>query len=239
MVYLFLDIETIIDDNLIEKAGSEKLKNQFYNNEFIKQSVFHVPVCFSFICNVNLQDFYFKSYISKNASLIVDKFFSNFYLLFEKSKLKYSNYPIIVTHNGQNFDMPILTIQAIRFYDLLSEQAKMGIKEYLDTSDRWENSRPNYTSKNSMYHIDTYLLTNSYSSLKALCTLNGIDCKTQMDGKQVAEYFKDNKLKEIALYCAEDVLSLAKLFNRINIARGNDSLILQNDLNQCEIEILT
>ncbi|AWB10340.1 hypothetical protein TDSAC_0987 [Thermodesulfobium acidiphilum] len=238
MSYLFLDIETIIDDELLRKTGSEKNIIQFNNNEFIRQNVFHIPICFSVIVNIGTQDFYFKSFVSKNASLIVDKFFSGFYLLIEKSKQRNLTYPIIVTYNGQSFDMPILTLQAIKYYDLLSQEAKDGLKEYLDTNDKWENNRPNYTSRNTIYHIDTYLLTNSYSSLKALCMLNGIECKTQMNGKQVGEYFRENKLEDIAFYCAEDVLSLAKLFNKINIARGNNSLILPENLEQCEIKIL-
>jgi DNA polymerase elongation subunit (family B) len=239
MSYLFLDIETVIDYDLLIKAGSEKNINQFNNNEFVSQSVFHVPICFSVIGDFGADDFYFKVFVSKNVPLLIDKFFSGFYLSIEQSKAKNLQYPTIITHNGQNFDMPILTLQAIKYFDLLSENAKNGLKEYLDTSDKWERERPNYSSKNTNYHKDTYLLLNSYSSLKALCMLYGIDCKTQMDGRQVGEYFNNNRLEEIALYCAEDVLSLAKLFNRINIARGNDSLIIPESLNQCEVKILT
>jgi hypothetical protein len=239
MIYLFLDVETIIDEELLDKAGSEKHIEQFNNNEFVSQNAFHVPICFSIIGNSAADDFYFKSFISRNASLIVDKFFSGLYLSIKYSQSKNLLYPTIITHNGQNFDMPVLTLQAIKYFDLLSDNAKSGIKEYLDTSDRWEKDRPNYTSKNTSYHIDTLWFTNSYSSLKALCALNNIETKTIMDGSKVREYFNNNKLEEIALYCAEDVLSLAKLYNRINIAQGNDSLILPDNLDQCEVKVLT
>ncbi len=44
-------------------------------------------------------------------------------------------------------------------------------------------------------------------------------------------------LKEIARYCAEDVLTLARIYSRFLEAKGEKPLVLPLSYEECEIEI--
>jgi hypothetical protein len=240
-IFMIFDIETLVDEELFRKAGR---KNQIkrYDEEdedYVPPAVYHLPICISYLITTdsdftfkNGNRFVFHSFFSKDPSIIVAKFFSVFYKLIQICNNEgFLSYPILVSHNGKKFDLPILVIRAMKHYEILNEEAKKGLREFLDESDKWEKERANYRSRYSLYNLDTYYYF--YSSLKSISLLWEIDSKTFMDGSGVKEFYEQGKFQEIALYCAEDVLTLGRVLNRLLIAKGNKEVALPESLEYC------
>ncbi|MFN8672939.1 MAG: ribonuclease H-like domain-containing protein [Candidatus Sericytochromatia bacterium] len=248
--YLFFDIETVVNEDFFYKTASEKQKEKKETeNDFFMPSIYHVPVALSCLYAGSDKKPRFVSYSNPNISnlgILESKFFENLNLIMDCNKKYYEKdkkgknfkdiHPILVSHNGHNFDLPILTLRAMNNHEKLPEGAKEGLKEYLNDSDTWEKSRANYTNKYSKFNIDTYKIFNS--NLKAICELFGIEAKTEMDGSKVRDYYAEEKYHEIAKYCAEDVLALSRVFNKYLIAKGENSLNLPSSIEECEIKLL-
>ncbi len=148
-------------------------------------------------------------------------------------------YPVLVSHNGTNFDFPILRFRGILYRDKLSDEGIRGLKVFLDAEDKWEDSRANYFSKASRFHVDTcQFFGGSKISLKELCALYGINTKTTASGNQVEELFRKGEFEVIGKYCAEDVLGLARVFNLILQAKGEEGLVLPSGIEDCELEVM-
>jgi len=251
--YLVFDIETVVDKDFFDLTASENEKQKKENDEnhFVK-SIYHVPIAISCLYTNNdgvivdnNKNYKFVSFVINNQESeykLINQFFEVLYGLTKFSENKNIGvmlkndkfkYPVLVSHNGFNFDLPILNIRAIKNYDSLSDKAKEALKEYLNDSDKWENGRANLTNKNSKFNLDTYSIFNF--NLKSICHLLGIEVKNTMDGSKVQEYYKEGKYRDIGLYCAEDVLALAKVLNKLIIAKGQNPLPLPESLEECSI----
>lgn len=252
--YLVFDIETIVDFDFFEKAASDKQKEKMKTEtDFFPPAIYHVPVAISclYTNNDNIvvendKNFKFISFISEDKEnsefKIVNKFFEilNGIISFSSnkkigiiSKNTLIKYPVLVTHNGIGFDLPVLSLRALKYYDNLSDSAKNALTEYLNDKDKWENDRPNYTNRNSKFNLDTNTIWNF--NLKSICTLFGIEVKNTMDGSKVKEYYDEGQYDDIAKYCAEDVLALAKVLNKLLIAKGEKNVSLPELLEECNI----
>jgi len=247
-LFIIFDIETLVEDELLKKAAK---KNQLerYNDEndedYVPPAVYHLPVCISYLITnngdfkfKNREKFVFKSFFSKDPSKVVDLFFKVLYKAICLTKRKdnpFLPYPILVSHNGIKFDLPVLVMRAIKYYENLSEESKSGLKEFLDESDKWEKERANYRSKYSIYNLDTFYYF--YSSLKSIALLWGLESKTFMDGSEVERFYKDGRFEEIAFYCAEDVLTLGRILNKLLIAKGDAKVALPKEIQCCKVII--
>jgi len=258
--FFIFDIETIINEELLEKTGNKTQIDRYMDPEddYFLPVVFHIPIAVSILYTTNCEQpvyfsedkpFYFESTVSVKPEKIAERFFEVFHRAIEKARQDdiitgqtRNNYPIfhpvLVSHNGLKFDIPVLYIWGIKCYEILSERGREGLKEFLNDNDIFENNRPNYTKKFSRFQLDT-LNFFPFSSLKSICYLYGIDVKSQMDGGNVSEFFRLGRLEEIGQYCAEDVLSLAKVLNKILRAKGENGLYLpENYISDCTFRII-
>ncbi|WP_022670418.1 hypothetical protein [Hippea alviniae] len=250
-VFIIFDIETIVEEDLFNKAAKRNQIKRYMDeeDEYIPSAVYHKPICLSYLLTTskdvpifkNGKRFVFKSIFSLNAVNIVNEFFGLLRYTTKWINKKFENlyaeplfsYPFLVSHNGLKFDLPILTMRAIQHYDSLSKEAKEGLRKYLDDSDKWEKEKANYTKQYSTYQIDTYNFFRT--NLKALAILYGFEAKTFMDGSEVKEYYENMRFNEIAKYCAEDVLNLAKIFNKLLIAKEGKNIAVPERIDECEI----
>ncbi|WP_456437809.1 ribonuclease H-like domain-containing protein [Desulfurobacterium sp.] len=217
-VYFVFDIETIKDNLLLSVAGSERDKEKAENGEFLNP-VFHKPICFSFMAFRKEKLLAFKTYVGEEVK-VVKAFWETVNKIIKKN-------PVFVTFNGRNFDFPVMLLRGIRFTET---NAREAIKYYLNDSDKWENNRPNYTSKFSKYHIDLIEVFGIKASLHALCSLYGIPVKTQAHGSNVEELYANGNYEKIAMYCAEDVLATTKLLDVYLTAKTGEGLVFLNEL---------
>lgn len=257
-IFIVFDIETLVDEKLFEEAAKKRQQDR-YNEEddYVPPAIYHVPVCISYLLtsNGNVQfplkltsnrdviesrEYIFKVYFSKSPVFLVNKFFEILGWLigsYQQNRKggNFVRYPILVSYNGTRFDLPLLTAMALKHYEGFSNAAKSGLREFLDESDKWERERANYSNKYSSYHIDAYRYF--YSSLKSVGKFYGLEVKTYMEGKDIKSYFEDGKFKEIALYCAEDVLTLARVTGKLLEAKGEGRIKLPESINECEVYI--
>jgi hypothetical protein len=253
--YLIFDIETVVDNDFFESVASNKQKEKMKNEtDFFHPAIYHIPIAISclYTNNDNIivendKNFKFISFISKNGKedevKVINKFFEvlNGIITFSSKKDigifskndRKINYPVLVTHNGTNFDLPVITLKALKYYDSLSDTSKNALSEYLNDKDKWEDSRPNYTNKNSKFNLDTNNIWNF--TLKSICTLFEIEVKNTMDGSKVEEYYNQGKYDKVAKYCAEDVFALSKVLNKLLIAKGDKPIPLPETLDECII----
>jgi len=250
-VFIIFDIETLVEEELFRKAAKKNQLERYDDEEdedYVPPAVYHLPICVSYLITSsadirfrNGKKFVFRSFFSEHPSKIVNKFFRMFFNVIRLCNKYCSNgslslpYPILVSHNGVKFDLPVLVMRAIKHYEELSQEAKMGLKEFLDESDKWEKERANYRNKYSLYNLDTYYFF--YSSLKAVASLWGLESKTFMDGSEVKEFYNQGKFEEIALYCAEDVLTLGRILNKLLIAKGESGIALPEIVEHCETSV--
>jgi hypothetical protein len=128
--------------------------------------------------------------------------------------IKIYAFPCLVSFNGKNFDMPAIISRTLKHSESLGIWDRMRIALYHDDFDTWENQSTNYRHRFTKYHMDLcWDLTGANISLAAACHLAGIPVKTGMDGKDVWKAYQEGKQREIAEYCAEDVVATAQLFS--------------------------
>jgi hypothetical protein len=116
-----------------------------------------------------------------------------------------------VTFNGKGFDLPVLTMTAMR----------ASVFDCDNLTNAWVANR------NSGSHIDVAdLITNFGSaprtSLEMLCESAGIPVKGCGHGRDVADMLRDEGMDAIKRYCEEDVTSTLALFALVQGLRSND-----------------
>jgi hypothetical protein len=113
----------------------------------------------------------------------------------------------LCAHNGKKFDFPFLArrsiINDINIHPILDIRgAKPWEVLNIDTQDLWRFG-------------DTV-----YPSLSLLCETLGIEGKDGLDGSSVHDaFYKDKDIPKIAKYCSGDIVSLAKLFLRLQFPK--------------------
>jgi hypothetical protein len=113
-----------------------------------------------------------------------------------------SKFPILCAHNGKKFDFPYLARRML--------VNGMKVPPLLDTRDKkpWE-----------IEHIDTQELWRfgdmAYPSLELLAHSLGVQFKKSLEGNQIGDVYRKGGIKEIADYCASDVVALARVFAKL------------------------
>lgn len=119
--------------------------------------------------------------------------------------------PQLVTYNGSGFDLPVL-----RYRAMLHKLSAPGLFE-----------RP-YFNRYSTDALDLCDVLSSFGAstkvkLDEVCRIMGLDGKpSDIDGSQVAEFYRAGRIQEIADYCVTDVINTYRLW-------------LRHELFKCEI----
>ncbi len=203
------------DEKIIEKLKEYHLKITDGKNSFFRQP-FHRVVAISFLEAEIVRDedgsenFILKELRSGgNADSKESELIQGFFQHLSKLNAR------LVSFNGRTFDLPVLKYRAM----LYGVDAKWLHK----SGDKWNN----YNSKYSLdWHCDLIDAFSDFGSsarvkMDELCALFGFPGKIDVDGSQVDEMFRANKLKEIRDYCELDVLNTYLLYLKYSQHSGN------------------
>src|SRR5262245_3159130 len=117
--------------------------------------------------------------------------------------------PRLVTFNGSSFDFPVL-----RYRAMIHGVAAPGL-----------SARP-YFHRYSEDAVDLCDVLSSFSpqgraTLHELCRVMGLPGKPDaINGAEVATYFRDGRIREIAAYCESDVVNTYRVWLRHELFRG-------------------
>lgn len=212
---LFLDIETVpmvYDYKRLNEPFKKlwDLKWQHHKEftpeqQYSKAGIFAefakvVCICVGYF---NGFEFRVKSFYGDDEKLLLQDFKQTVERHFSKHTL--------CAHNGKEFDFPFLCrrmlVNGITFPEILQIQGKKPWEiTHLDTMELWKfGDHKNYTS------------------LSLLAALFSIPTpKDDIDGSQVAKvYYEEKNLERIKTYCAKDVVTVARLLQRM---RGEQPL---------------
>jgi predicted PolB exonuclease-like 3'-5' exonuclease len=117
--------------------------------------------------------------------------------------------PQLVTFNGNSFDLPVL-----RYRAMIHGVSAPGLAARL------------YFNRYTEDAVDLCDILSSFAphtkaSLNELSKIMGLPGKPEgMDGTEVERYFLEGKIKEIADYCAADVVNTYRVWLRYELFRG-------------------
>jgi predicted PolB exonuclease-like 3'-5' exonuclease len=133
--------------------------------------------------------------------------------------------PLLVTFNGNSFDLPVL-----RYRAMINEVSAPGLY-----------ARP-YFNRYTEDALDLCDVLSSFAphtkaSLNELSKIMGMPGKPDnIDGSEVERYFLEGKIKEIADYCETDVVNTYRVWLRYELFRGrlDDARFKASELNLIE-----
>lgn len=131
-----------------------------------------------------------------------------------------SRTPIVVSWNGNSFDLPVLQYRAM-IHSIPS-------KKYWDTGKFSNDFRyNNYMNRYHERHVDIMDLLarnqlRAAAALHEIAILLGFPGKMGLDNKRVFETFLEGKVKKIRNYCEIDVLNTYLVYRRLQFVRGHD-----------------
>ncbi len=226
--FVVFDIETLLDEELLLKTADDPQK--YLSGEKFPPFIYHIPITLGVIVTTPDRVHLFKVYHTKKVKprLIVEVFFQllgkvrNLCLKTSSGQVqrdgKLLEFPLLVSHNGTRFDIPVLTAHALKHLNLLSPIAREGLKLFLREKE-YENRRAaKYTKRYTDFAID--LLDYLPVGLKKLALFFGFKTEIDLDGSKIAELYQRGEHETIAIYCGEDVLITLKVLNRLLEAKG-------------------
>ncbi len=220
--FFVFDIETVKDNHMFNTIADEKEVERDQNGEFLSIP-FHKVVSISYMIIKNSEVKEFRSIVSENEQILLQTFWKKFSeahsFKTENRKRSISIFPVLITVNGKDFDIPVIKARTLKYVSAFEENQliKKFISIFLDKFNRWEDGYPRYTNRYTLFHIDIPVdIFGRKISLKNLCYLCSIPVKQEGKGESVEDYYNDGELLKIAKYCAEDVKATAMLFSYIN-----------------------
>ena len=139
---------------------------------------------------------------------------------------KHYRQPILVTYNGRGYDIPVLELAAFRDGLSLPEWFNLEARSF-------EQNRHRY---NLDAHIDLMdLLANFGASrvdggLNLLSHILGKPGKSTIDGSDVEQYVREDRLDEVNDYCRHDVLDTYFVFLRSRVLLGKLTLAEEQEI---------
>jgi predicted PolB exonuclease-like 3'-5' exonuclease len=126
--------------------------------------------------------------------------------------------PDLVSWNGSGFDLPVLTLRALR--------AGVRAPRFWETGDEDTSFRyNNYLSRYHWRHTDLMDVLSGFqsrnrASLASMAALLGLPGKLGFDGAQVWDAYLGGDLAGIRRYCETDVLNTWLIYLRFQLLRG-------------------
>ena len=132
--------------------------------------------------------------------------------------------PDLVTYNGRSFDLPVLTLRALRHGVAMSWYYQ-------------GRARHRYSEDG---HLDLCDMLSDHGaarslSLDAVARLIGLPGKVGVDGSQVEGLFLEGRMADIQSYCLADVAQTGLLFLRFRLMQG---AMAPNDYRRCAAELM-
>ncbi len=130
------------------------------------------------------------------------------------------NSPKLVSFNGRSFDMPTITLRAMKY--------NISCRAFFETENRelnkskWENYKSRYSEG---FHTDLLDSLGHFGMARGLkldivCKMCNIPGKYDVAGDQVLELYYHGKLDKIKEYCESDVLNTYWLFLKYELLKG-------------------
>lgn len=137
--------------------------------------------------------------------------------------------PILVSWNGNSFDLPVLQHRCLIH----------GISSFCYWNTEGEAKWQNYFNRYQFRHIDLMDILSRYqpqsrASLSDMARLCGFPGKLDMDGSDVWQVFQEGNLQRIRNYCEGDVANTYLLFLRFQRLRG----LLTQEYYEDEVQLL-
>lgn len=142
------------------------------------------------------------------------------------------NVDVLITYNGEGFDMPFLRIRTLlqkhmpttffRFFPGLDDDRRYSIKNHIDVMKFL--SLGNYSGNYKLWFVSKAF--GIYLS------------KDYIDGSLVEKFFLEGKYKDIAIYNAKDSIATGLLYNKLKIYENSVSDLLSSDLLSSEDDIV-
>lgn len=126
--------------------------------------------------------------------------------------------PILVSWNGNGFDLPVLHYRAL--FHGVSAPTYWDIGHF-DSQQKWSN----YLSRFQWQHIDLMDVIAGFQArtvapLDDIAKLCGFPGKLATDGAAVLELYQANQIQAIRDYCETDVLNTYLVYLRFELMRG-------------------
>lgn len=209
-----LGLEGGTEEELTEKLRQYHLDITDGKNDFTRQ-LFHKVVAISFlVAEIHKNQDGTEQYKIKEIrsggteASFEDELVKGFFQYLGKLHAR------IVSFNGRTFDLPVL-----RYRAMLNG---IQVPWLYNSGDKWNSYMNRYSLD---WHCDLIDGLSDYGAsarikMSEICALLSIPCKMDMDGSQVTEYFRENRIEEIRNYCELDVLNTYLLFLHYQHHRG-------------------
>lgn len=190
--YLVVDVETVFDSSLPYPTTSDKLPAAPYHR------VVALGVCW-FDSSHTVIRFGIVGEGKDELAMLTD-----FVRFFEGKR------PDIVSWNGRSFDMPVIAARCFKY--------GIPFAHYYEE----RNLHYRYTTEG---HFDLMDFLSDFGAshparLDTAARLIGLPGKMGVEGKDVGPLVHAGKLAEVQSYCLSDVIQIAALFLRTQLARG-------------------
>lgn len=146
--------------------------------------------------------------VDDSEAVIIEKFF----------KLIDNYKPVLVSWNGNGFDLPVLHYRAL--FHGISAPTYWDVGHF-DSGSKWSN----YLSRFQWQHIDLMDVIAGYQArsvapLNDIAKLCGFPGKLETDGSAVLDLYETKQVAAIRDYCETDVLNTYLVYLRFELMRG-------------------
>ncbi|WP_104760469.1 3'-5' exonuclease [Helicobacter cetorum] len=222
------DIETIPNIDLCKQAFSIEEENALkicelsFQKQKEKSGSEFLPLYLHEIISISavIGDDYGKFIKVGNFGKDKENFVSEKELLEDFFHYFNSKKPRLVSFNGRGFDMPLLTLKALKY--------NLSLEAFYNQENKWENYRSRYSEQ---FHLDLMDSLSHYGSVRGLnlngiCAMTNIPGKFDMSGDLVHAIYYDTTLNEVEKkstidsYCQSDVLNTYWLFLKYEVLKG-------------------
>ena len=197
------------DEQVFDYAVADVVKKHPTRHPFLSPQ-FHTPIAVSLVgrTNAGLEIATLRSDQHTPRDL-VSLFFNNAFRPHDRA------HPVLVSWNGKAFDMPVMTLAALR------HRVSAHYFWKSDGDFKWNNYRNKYHDR----HADLKLLYGSFENsapgLQDASFMMGLPGKIGVGGANVWDAYKANRMDDIANYCEVDALLVYLLYVELELVRGS------------------